>query len=153
MSWEQNLINDRHGIADLLKNSKVVAVLGMKRDENQDKPAYAVPMYLKAHGYDIIPLPVKYPEVKEVAGLHAYQTLAEIPSDVDIVDVFRAPRDIDRHVADILAKKPKAVWFQSGIRNDSAAEKLARAGIKVVQDRCMKVELARLRAYMAHHPE
>ena len=153
MSWEQNLMEDREAIADLLKNSKVVAVLGMERDENQGKPAYAVPMYLKAHGYEIIPLPVKYPEVTKVAGLQAYHKLSEVPADIDIVDVFRAPRDIDRHLDDILAKKPKAVWFQSGIRNDAAAEKLARAGIKVVQDHCMKVELARLRAHMAHRTE
>ena len=60
------------------------------------------------------------------------------------MDVFRLPRDIPQHLDDILAKKPKAVWFQSGIRNDAAAETLARAGIKVVQDRCLKVEVMRL---------
>ena len=60
------------------------------------------------------------------------------------MDVFRKPADIDGHVEDLLAKKPRAVWFQLGIRNDAAAEKLARAGIQVVQDRCMKIEHRKL---------
>ncbi len=143
MSWEENLVDDRQAIAEILRNSRVVAVLGMERDDNPDRPAYTVPLFLKEHGYEIVPLPVKYPEIREVAGLRAYQTLAEVPQAVDIVDLFRSPRDIPSHLDDIIAKKPKAVWFQSGIRNDAAAEQLARAGIKVVQDRCMKVELLR----------
>ena len=149
MNWEENLVEGREAIADILNKAHVVAVLGMEKDENPAKPAYAVPLYLKQHGYEIIPLPVKYPEVSEVAGLKAYHSLAEVPAAIDIVDVFRSPRDIDKHVDDILAKKPKVVWFQSGIRNDDAAEKLARAGIRVVQDHCMKVEHMR----SSRHPE
>ena len=61
-----------------------------------------------------------------------------------MVNVFRRPRDIDAHVDDIIAKKPKFVWFQLGIRNDAAAERLAREGIEVVQDRCLLVELRRI---------
>ncbi len=57
-----------------------------------------------------------------------------------MINVFRRPSDIDQHVDDMIAAKPKVVWFQLGIRNDAAAEKLARAGIKVVQDRCLMVE-------------
>jgi predicted CoA-binding protein len=144
MSWEENLVEDEPGIAEILRNSHVVAVLGMERDENSDRPAYAVPKFLRRRGYEIVPLPVKYPDVTEVDGLRAYHSLSEVPQAVDIVDVFRSPRDIPKHLDDILAKKPKAVWFQSGIRNDAAAETLARAGIKVVQDRCMKVEVMRL---------
>jgi predicted CoA-binding protein len=59
----------------------------------------------------------------------------DIPDDIDMVDVFRRPNDIAGHIDDILAKKPRSVWFQSGIRNDNAAEIFAKAGIKVVQDR------------------
>jgi uncharacterized protein len=59
---------------------------------------------------------------------------------IDLVDVFRRPEDINGHLEDILAKMPAAVWFQSGIRNDEAAEKLARAGIKVVQSRCLMID-------------
>lgn len=140
MSWEQNLVEDREGIEALLTTSRVIAVLGMEKEENSGRPAYFVADYLRHHGFEIIPLPVKYPEVTEVAGLMAYHALVHVPGEIDIVDVFRSPRDINKHVDDILAKKPKAVWFQSGIRNDAAAEKFARAGIKVVQDHCMKVE-------------
>lgn len=140
MSWEDNLIEDRNRIAEILKSAHTVAVLGMERDENADRPAYFVPKYLAEHGYEIIPVPVKYPELATVAGRPAYHSLGEIPSEIDVVDVFRTPRDIPKHVDDILAKKPKTVWFQSGIRNDEAAEKLARAGIQVIQDHCMKAE-------------
>ncbi|HUH12849.1 MAG TPA: CoA-binding protein, partial [Longimicrobiales bacterium] len=73
-----------------------------------------------------------------------YRTLEAIPGPVDMVNVFRRPRDIPPHVPDILAKKPRSVWLQLGIRHDEAARELARAGIKVVQDRCLKVEHHRL---------
>ncbi len=77
-------------------------------------------------------------------GQKVYRTVDGIPGDVDMVNVFRRPGDIPPHVDDIIAKKPKSVWFQLGIRNDAAAERLARAGIDVVQDRCLLVELQRL---------
>jgi predicted CoA-binding protein len=144
MSWEENLVVDPHGIAEILRNSRVIAVLGMEREKNAVRPAYAVPKFLRQRGYEVVPLPVKYPDVTEVDGLRAYHSLSDVPQDIDIVDVFRLPRDIPKHLDDILAKKPKAVWFQSGIRHDAAAETLARAGIKVVQDRCMRVEVMRL---------
>jgi len=70
--------------------------------------------------------------------------VSAVPGPVDIVDVFRRPKDIDQHVDDMIEKKPATVWFQLGIRNDAAAERLARAGIDVVQDRCLLVELQRI---------
>ena len=76
-----------------------------------------------------------YPDATEILGEKVYRTLAGIPGDIDMVDVFRRPPDINGHIEDILAKKPKSVWFQSGIRNDTAAEIFAKAGFKVVQDR------------------
>ena len=79
--------------------------------------------------------------MKEILGQPVYRTVAAIPGDIDMVDVFRRGRDITAHVDDILAKKPKSVWFQLGIRNDAAAETFAKAGIDVVQDRCLMVEL------------
>ena len=86
-------------------------------------------------GYEIVPVPVYYPDVTEILGEPVYRTLAEIPEPVDMVNVFRRSRDIPPHLSDILAAKPKSVWLQLGIRNDEVAETLARAGIKVVQDR------------------
>ena len=73
-----------------------------------------------------------------------YRRLVDVPGDIDIVNVFRRPEHVPPHVDDILAKRPRAVWMQLGIRNDDAAERLARGGIEVVQDRCLKVELMRM---------
>jgi predicted CoA-binding protein len=95
-------------------------------------------------GFEVIPIPVYYPEVTEILGKPVYRRLVDVPGDVDIVNVFRRPEHIPPHVDDILAKRPRAVWMQLGIRNDDAAERLARAGIEVVQDRCLKVELMRM---------
>jgi predicted CoA-binding protein len=72
-----------------------------------------------------------------------YRKLTDIPGQIDMVDVFRRPQDIDKHIDEILAAKPKSVWFQLGIRNDAAAERFAAAGIDVVQDRCLMVEMRR----------
>ena len=91
-------------------------------------------------GVDVVPVPVYYPDVTHILGKPVYRRLVDIPGELDLVDVFRRPQDIDQHVDDILAKKPRAVWFQSGIRNDAAARRLAEAGIKVVQDRCLMVD-------------
>jgi len=95
-------------------------------------------------GYEIVPVPVYFPDVTEILGEPVYRSVSAIPGPVDMVNVFRRPRDIDQHVDDIIAKKPASVWFQLGIRNDAAAERLARAGIDVVQDRCLLVELQRV---------
>jgi predicted CoA-binding protein len=141
--WKANLLEDDARIHALLKGAKRIAVVGIKSDAESEKPGHAVPAYLQAHGYEIIPVPVKDPG-PTVLGQKTYPRVADVPGQVDIVDVFRKPADIDGHVDDLLAKKPRAVWFQLGIRNDAAAEKLARAGIQVVQDRCMKIEHHRL---------
>ena len=77
-------------------------------------------------------------------GKKVYRKLADIPGEIDMVNVFRRPKDIPPHVDEIIAKKPKSVWFQLGIRNNDAAERLARAGIDVVQDHCLLVELRRI---------
>ncbi len=81
-----------------------------------------------------------FPETTQILGRMVYRKLVDIPGDVDLVNVFRRPADIPQHVDDILAKKPRAVWFQLGIRNDDAALRLAEAGIQVVQDRCIMVD-------------
>jgi predicted CoA-binding protein len=141
-SWRDNLVTSADGIRRLLEGAKRIAVLGIKQEF--DRPAYFVPEYAQMAGYEIIPVPVYYPEVTEMFGTKVYRKVADVPGEVDIVDVFRRPEHIPPHVDDIIAKKPKAVWFQSGIRNDEAAEKLARAGIQVVQDRCLMVELRRI---------
>ena len=141
-SWREHLIETSDGIRRVIEDTHRVAVLGIKIEA--DRPAYYVPEYAQSSGYEIVPVPVFYPDAKEILGEPVYRSVAAIPGDIDMVNVFRRSADIPPHVDDIIAKKPKSVWFQLGIRNDSAAEKLARAGIDVVQDRCLLVELQRL---------
>ena len=140
MNWQENLIDSPAQIRELALASRRIAVLGIKTEGQADQPAFYVPKYLDGAGLEVIPVPVYYPEVSEILGRRVFRRLIDIPGEVDLVDVFRRSQDIDRHIEDILGKKPMAVWFQSGIRNDQAAETLAKAGIKVVQDRCLMVE-------------
>lgn len=138
--WRTHLLDDTAGIARLLRRTRRIAVLGIKTPES-GQPAYYVPEYAQRAGYEIVPVPVYYPDVTEILGQPVFRTVASIDGHVDMVNVFRRPKDIDAHIDDILAKKPKSVWFQQGIRNEAAAERFARAGIDVVQDRCLLVEL------------
>jgi uncharacterized protein len=140
MEWQENLIEDEAGIRQVVRDSRRVAVLGIKPENHSDQPAFYVPKYLVDAGIDVVPVPVYYPEVTTILGRPVFRNLQDIPGEVDLIDVFRRPKDIDQHVDDIIAKKPKAVWFQSGITNDDAAERLAKAGIKVVQSRCLMVD-------------
>jgi uncharacterized protein len=140
MNWKENLIQSPADIRQLILQSRRIAVLGIKTEAQADQPAFYVPKYLAAAGFELIPVPVYYPQVRTILGQPVYRRLMEIPGDIDLVDVFRRSQDISGHLEDILAKGPTAVWFQSGIRNDAAAETLAKAGIKVVQDRCLMVE-------------
>lgn len=138
--WQAHLIESDADVGKLLQRTRRVAVLGIKTAES-GQPAYYVPEYAQRAGLEIVPVPVYYPEATEILGEKVYRKVADVPGEVDMVNVFRRPRDIDAHVDDILAKKPKSVWFQAGIRNDAAAERFAKAGIDVVQDRCLMVEL------------
>jgi predicted CoA-binding protein len=139
-SWRDNLVTTDQGIAEIIRSTKRVAVLGIKTEAQSGQPAFYVPEYLHRAGVDVVPVPVYYPDVQEILGKKVYRSVADIPGEIDLVDVFRRSQDVPPHVDDILAAKPKAVWMQSGIRNEEAARRLAEAGIKVVQDRCLMVE-------------
>jgi uncharacterized protein len=137
----QNLIeDDEEKIAELLRTTRRVAVLGMKTEAEASQPAFYVPKYLHDVGVEIIPVPVYFPEVTEILGQRVYRRVAEVPPPIDIVDVFRRSRDVAAHLDDLLAARPRCVWLQQGIRDDATAETLARAGILVVQDRCLMVD-------------
>jgi predicted CoA-binding protein len=138
--WRKNLVRTDEGLRELLAETRRVAVLGIKTERQAYQPAFYVPQYLAAAGLEVVPVPVYYPEVTEILGQKVYRKLADVPGSVDMVNVFRRSEDVPPHLEDILAAKPKSVWLQSGIRNDHVAEQLARAGIKVVQDRCLMVE-------------
>ncbi len=134
MDWRDNLINDAAQVRALIRLTRRIAVLGIKTEVQYDQPSVYVPKYLMDAGFEIVPVPVYYPEVSEIFGLPVYRRLGDIPGAVDMVDVFRRPPDIVGHIEDILAKHPQSVWFQTGIINMAAAEIFAKAGIKVVQD-------------------
>ena len=140
MNWQTNIIEDEAGMSDLLRATRTIAVLGIKTEAQANQPAFYVAQYLDTAGFEVIPVPVYYPDVKEIMGRPVYRKLTDIPGDVDLVNVFRRSEDVTQHVDEILAKKPKAVWMQLGIRNDAVAERLAQAGIKVVQNRCLMVD-------------
>ena len=140
MNWQHNLITETERIRELLADTKTIAVLGIKTEAQAGQPAFYVSKYMHNAGFEIIPVPVYYPEVTEILGQKVYRRLADVPFDVDLVNVFRRPQDIPPHLEDILAKKPKSVWMQLGISHDAVAEALAKAGIKVVQDRCLMVD-------------
>ena len=137
--WRRHLIDDDDELARVIAETRRIAVLGIKIDP--EKPAHYVPEYAQRAGFEIVPVPVYYPEVTEILGEKVYRKVADVPGDVDMVNVFRRPNDVAAHVDDIIAKKPKSVWMQLGIRDDASAERLARAGIDVVQNRCLMVEL------------
>jgi predicted CoA-binding protein len=144
MNWQGNIITNSADIRNLLNETRTIAVLGIKTEAQAGQPAFYVPSYLQSAGFQIIPVPVYYPNVTQILGQQVFRRLVDIPIDVDLVNVFRMSQDVPPHVEDILAKMPKSVWMQSGIRNDAAAETLAKAGIKVVQDRCLMVDHRRL---------
>ncbi len=135
-----NLIEDAEGIRRSLRDSRRLAILGIKPEDHSFQPAHYVPRDLQRRGWEIIPVPVYYPDVSQILGQPVYRKLIDIPDSIDMVIVFRRPHDIPPHVPDIIAKKPKYAWFQLGIRNEKAAAELAAADIKVIQDRCAMVE-------------
>ena len=135
MNWQDYLVENIEEIRALIQATKRIAVLGIKTESQADQPSVYVPMYLKKAGFEIIPVPVYYPEATVILAEKVYRKLIDIPGAIDMVDVFRRSHDVAGHIDDILAKKPNSVWLQSGIRNDAAAEIFAKAGIKVVQDR------------------
>src|SRR2546422_10767397 len=137
--WRVYLVDDDAGLTAILREARIVAVLGAKADPSE--AAHYVPAYLVTRGYRVQPVNPKF------AGrrLHDAPTVAglkDLSEPADVVEIFRRPEYLSGHADEILTLpwRPKAVWFQLGIRNDAAAEKLARAGIRVVQDRCMRSE-------------
>jgi predicted CoA-binding protein len=133
--WRDNLADSPEDIEAILRECRRIAVLGIKTEAHRDRPAFYVPEYMARAAFDIVPVPVYFPDTTEILGRRVYRQLVDIPGPVDMVNVFRRSPDIPQHLPDILAARPKVVWIQTGIRNDAVAESLARAGIKVVQDR------------------
>lgn len=144
MTDRGRIVEDDNAIADVLRRSKRVAVLGIKPETNRGAAAYYVPAYLQKAGYEIVPVPVYYPEATSMLGEPVYRKLADVPGDIDLVIVFRRSKDVAAHIDDIIASGTGAVWMQLGIRDDEVAERLAAEGIDVVQNRCAMVEHRRI---------
>lgn len=138
------LVQDEARVREIVASMRRVAVLGIKTEAETGQPAYDVARYLATHGVEIVPVPVYFPDVTEILGRPVYRRVADVPGEIDVVDVFRRPRDLPPHLDDLLAKRPRVVWLQSGIWHAEFAEALARAEIEVVQNRCLMVDLMRL---------
>jgi uncharacterized protein len=141
--WSSNLVDDDAGLTRILREARTVAVLGAKARPGE--PAYYVPAYLAREGYRVVPVNPTLVGTT-ILGEPVVPTLAELTGPVDVIEIFRRPEYLPGHAGEILALpwRPAAVWFQLGIRNDTAAARLAQAGIRVVQDRCMMPEHRRL---------
>lgn len=140
------LIDNHIDFDRLLPGLRRIAVLGIKPESRADRPAHIVPAYLHRVGYEIIPVPVYYPDTSEIFGRPVFRRVADIPGRVDVVNVFRRPEDLMPHLDDLVAARPRTVWMQTGIRDDAFASRLLAAGIDVVQDQCLMVEDRRWRS-------
>lgn len=136
-----HVLESAEEITELLAQTKRVAVLGIKTEAQADQASFYVPKYLVDNGFEVVPVPVYYPETTTILGRPVVRQLADISPPVDMVNVFRRSKDLAAHLDDILLAKPKSVWLQQGIKDAAFAERLSNAGIKVVQDRCLMVEL------------
>ena len=140
MNWKANILTTDAEIGELLGETKRIVVLGIKPESHSGQPAFYVPKYMQTAGCEIVPVPVYYPEVTEILGEKVYRKLSDIPGEIDMINVFRRSQDVFPHVDAMIERKPKSVWMQLGIRDDNSAERMAKAGIKVVQDLCLMVE-------------
>ena len=142
--WRDNIVTTADGIAAILQTTRRIAVLGIKTESQAGQPSIEVPRYMQEQGFDIVPVPVYFPEVTTILGRPVVRRLAEVSPPADMVNVFRRSEDVAAHLDDLLAARPAVVWMQLGISNESVAQSLAQAGIKVVQNRCLMVDHARL---------
>jgi predicted CoA-binding protein len=128
-------------IAELLKNSRTIAVVGLSC--NALRPSHGVSAYMQSHGYRIVPV---NPNIDECLGEKAYRSLVEVPGKIDIVNIFRRSEFVEDVVDQAIQLKVPAVWMQEDVINEQAAAKARKAGIFVVMDRCiLKDHRARFR--------
>jgi predicted CoA-binding protein len=132
-------MDDINTLRRILRESKVIAVVGLSAD--WFRPSYFAAKYMQEHGYRVIPVNPKYPEI---LGQKCYPSLRDIRQPVDMVDVFRKPADVMPIAEDAIAIGAKVLWQQLGVRNEEAAAKARAAGLETVMDRCVKIEHGRL---------
>lgn len=142
--WRSHLLEHNSQLVEMLSSVQRIAVIGIK-PEIVGGPAYYVPEYLQSVGYEIVPVPVYYPDITEILGAPVHRSLSTVIPAVDMVLLFRRSGDVAQHLEEILAAKPRVVWMQLGIQDAEVAETLAKAGIDVVQNKCLMVEHRHLR--------
>ena len=123
----------------ILKNNHTIAIVGLSADWY--RPSYFAAKYMQEHGYQVIPVNPKY---TEILGEKCYPDLKSIPEKIDIVDVFRKSSDCAPIAKEAVAIGAKVLWLQLGVENDEAKEIAEKAGVEFVQNRCVKIEYARL---------
>ena len=133
------MADDINTLRRILSENRVIAVVGLSAD--WFRPSYFAAKYMQEHGYTVIPVNPKYPEI---LGEKCYRSLRDIPGKVDIVDVFRKPQDVMPIAEDAIAIGARVLWQQLGVRNEAAAAKARAAGLDAVMDRCVKIEHGRL---------
>jgi predicted CoA-binding protein len=135
-------------VREILENVRTIAIVGFS--QNEEKPANWVARYLQDQGYRVIPVNPGLAGQTQI-GETVYARLVDVPEKVDMVDVFRAAEHVDGIVEEAMARsqRPDVIWTQIGVVNEAAAEKARAAGMKVVMDRCPKVEIPRLRPTIA----
>jgi predicted CoA-binding protein len=122
-------------IADLLKRSKTIAVVGLSN--RPLRPSHGVSAYMQTNGYRIIPV---NPTINGALGEKAYASLLDVPEKIDIVNIFRRPEFVEEAVDQAIQLKVPAIWMQEEVINQKAAEKARKAGIFVIVDRCILKE-------------
>ena len=133
------MLDDINTLLRILHNSKTIAVVGLSAD--WFRPSFFAAKYMQEHGYRVIPVNPKYPEI---LGEKCYRSLRDIPEKVDLVDVFRKTADVMPIAEDAIAIGAKVLWQQLGVQNEAAAAKAQAAGLETVMNRCVKIEHGRL---------
>ena len=128
-------------IAELLANTRTIALVGAS--DRPDRPSYGVMRFLQSHGYRVFPV---NPQItgEHVHGEYVWRELSQIGEPIDMVDIFRRPQAAGEAVDEAIAAGAKSVWLQIGVINEEAATRAEAAGLKVVMDKCPKIEIPRL---------
>ena len=132
-------MDDINTLRRILREARTIAVVGLSADWY--RPSYFAAKYMQEHGYRVIPVNPKYPEI---LGEKCYRSLRDVPEKVDMVDIFRKTDDVMPIADDAIAIGAKVLWQQLGVKNEAAAAKARAAGLEVVMDRCVKIEHGRL---------
>jgi predicted CoA-binding protein len=132
-------MDDIQTLRRILGENRVIAVVGLSAD--WFRPSYFAAKYMLEHGYRVIPVNPKYPEI---LGQRCYKSLAEVPEKIGIVDIFRKTQDVMPIADAAIAVGARVLWQQLGVRNEAAAAKARAAGLETVMDRCVKIEHGRL---------